>query len=127
MKVRLIEQLIQLNAVVKHSRREFKSRSWNIYIRIIVLFISLLILYLFFIIIFIVQVFILIIYGILSLVCVFIFKLFAMYVLNILAYMNRQQQPRKTVLICCRDAQADLGLRCPHMQKESFSHDMSLS
>ena len=41
--------------------------------------------------------------------------------------MNRQQQPGKTALICCRDAQADLGLRCPPMQKDSFSHDMALS
>ena len=57
----------------------------------------------------------------------FFFKLFAIYVLNILENMNRQQQPGKTVLICCRDAQADLGLRCPHMQKEPISHDMALS
>ena len=58
---------------------------------------------------------------------VFFFKLSAICVLNILEYMNRQQQPGKTTLICCRDAQADLGLRCPHMQKDSFSHDMVLS
>ena len=57
------------------------------------LFISLLILYLFFIIIFIVHVFILFIYCIISLVCGFFSKLFAIYVLNILEYMNRQQQP----------------------------------
>ena len=57
----------------------------------------------------------------------FFFKLSAISVLNILEYMNRQQQPGKTTLICCRDAQADLGLRCPHMQKDSFSHDMVLS
>ena len=57
----------------------------------------------------------------------FFFKLFAVYVLNILKYMNRQQKPGKTALICCRDAKADLGLRCPHMQKEPFSHDMALS
>ena len=50
-----------------------------------------------------------------------------MYVLNILEYINRQQQPGKTALICCRDAQADLGLRCPHMQKEPFAHDRALS
>ena len=54
-------------------------------------------------------------------------KLFAIYVLNILEYMNKQQKPGKTALICCRDAQADLGLHCPHMQKEPFSHDMALS
>ena len=54
------------------------------------------------------------------------FKLFAIYVLNILEYMNRQQQPGKCVDML-RDAQADLGLRCPHMQKEPFSHDMALS
>ena len=41
--------------------------------------------------------------------------------------MNRQQQPGKTALIRCRDAQADLGFRCPHMQKEPFPHDMALS
>ena len=47
--VRLIEQLIELNAVVKPSRRKFKSWSWNIfYIGIIVLFICLLILYYYF-------------------------------------------------------------------------------
>ena len=51
---------------------------------------------------------------------VFFFKLFAIYVLNILEYMNRQQQPGNTALICCRDVQADLVLRCPHMQKEPF-------
>ena len=45
----------------------------------------------------------------------FFFKPFAVYVLNILEYMNRQQQHGKTALICCRDAQADLGLRCPHI------------
>ena len=32
------------------------------------------------------------------------FKLFGIYVLNILEYMNRQQQPGKTALICSRDA-----------------------
>ena len=80
--------------------------------------------YLFFIIIFIVHVFILFIF---SLVCGFFFKLLAIYVLNVLEYMNRRQQPGNTALICCRDAQADLGLRCPHMQKEPFSHDMALS
>ena len=58
---------------------------------------------------------------------VLFFKLFAIYLLNILEYMNRQQHPVKTALIYCRDAQADLGLRCPHMQKEPFSHDMALS
>ena len=52
MNVRLTEQLIELNAVVKPSRREFKFWSGNIYIEIIVLFISLLV----FIIIFIVHV-----------------------------------------------------------------------
>ena len=57
----------------------------------------------------------------------FFFKLYAICVLNILEYMNRQQQPGKTALICCRDAQADLGLRCPHMQKNSFSHDIALN
>ena len=57
----------------------------------------------------------------------FLIKPFAIYVLNILEYMNRQQQPGKTVLIWWRDAQADLGLRCPHMQQEPFSHDMALS
>ena len=56
----------------------------------------------------------------------FFFQLFAIYVLNILEYMNRQQQRGKIALICCRDEQADLGLRCPHMQKEPFSHDMVL-
>ena len=39
------------------------------------------------------------------------------YVLN----MNRQQQPGNTTLICCRDAQIDLGLRCPHMQSRDGS------
>ena len=109
MNVRLIEQLIELNAVVKPYRREFKSWSWNIYIGIIVF----IFLHLFFIIIFIVHVFILFIYCIISLVCVFfvLFRLFVIYVLNILEYMNRQQQPGKTALICCRDVQADLGLR----------------
>ena len=77
MKVRLIEQLIELNAVLKPSRREFKSWSWYIYIRIIVLFISLLAVF-------------------------FFFKFFAIYVLNILEYMTRQQQSGKTALICCR-------------------------
>ena len=57
----------------------------------------------------------------------FFLKLFAIYVLNILEYMNREQQPGKTALICCRDAQADLDYRCPHMQKEPYSHDMALS
>ena len=56
-----------------------------------------------------------------------LFKIFAAYVLDIVVYINRQQQPDKTALICCRDAQADLGLRCPHIQKEQFSHDMALS
>ena len=66
-------------------------------------------------------------YCIISLLCGIFFKLFAIYVLNILEYMNRQQKPGKTALICCRDAQADLGLHCPHMQKEPFSNDMALS
>ena len=67
-------------------------------------------------------------YCIISLLCgIFFFKLFAIYVLNILKYMNKQQKPGKTALICCRDAKADLGLRCPHMEKEPFSHDMALS
>ena len=39
MTVSLTEQLIELNAVVKPSRREFKSSSWNIYIEISMLFI----------------------------------------------------------------------------------------
>ena len=47
MNVRMLEQLIELNAVVKLSRREFKSWSRNIYIEIIVLFISLLLFLLF--------------------------------------------------------------------------------
>ena len=103
--------------MVKPSRHEFKSWSWNIYIGIIVLFISLFILYYYFLL------FTFLFY--LSTVSfhwyAFFFKLFAIYALNILEYMNRQQQPGKTVLICCRDAQADLGLRCPHMQKEPRS------
>ena len=49
-----------------------------------------------------------------------------MYVLNILEYMNRQQQHGKTALICCRDAQADLGLRCRHMQKDYSQHGSKL-
>ena len=83
MNVRLTEQLIEMNAVVKPSRREFKSWSWNIYIGIIVLFISLL-------------------YSLLLLLRFYsiylryhfagmrfcLFKLFAIYVLNILEYMN---------------------------------------
>ena len=39
--------------------------------------------------------------------------------------MNRQQQPDKDRVDMLRDAQADLGLRCPHMQKQSFSYDMA--
>ena len=48
MNVHLIVQLIELDTVVKPSRREFKSWSWNNYIGILVLFISLLIRYYFF-------------------------------------------------------------------------------
>ena len=140
MNVRLIEEFIEMNAVVKPSRREFKSWSENIYIGIIVLFISLLVLYYYFY----CSRFILFIYLSFGwyaffffffffcflfflFVIVFVFKLFAIYVLNILEYMNRQQQPSKIALICCRDAQADLGHRFPQMQKEPFSHDMALS
>ena len=122
MNVRLIEQLIELNAVVKPSRHEFKSWSGNIYIEIIVLFISLLV----FIIIFIVHVLFYLSTVSFRWYLIF-FQLFAICVLNILEYMNRQQQPGKIALICCRDAQADLGLRCPHMEKEPFSHVMALS
>ena len=57
----------------------------------------------------------------------FFFKIFAIYVLDIAEYINRQQQPDKSAWICLlRDAKADLGLRCPHMQKQSFSYDMDL-
>ena len=79
------------------------------------------------IIIFVGHVFIVFITFVISLLCYFFFKIFAAYVLDIVEYMNRQQQPDKTALICCRDAQADMGLRCPHIQKEQFSHDMPLS
>ena len=122
MNVRLIEQLIELNAVVKPSRREFKFWSGHIYIEIILLFISLLV----FIIIFIVHVLLYLSTVSFRWYAIF-FQLFAIYVLNILEYMKRQQQPGKIALICCRDAQADLSLRCPHMEKEPFSHDMALS
>ena len=86
-----------------------------------------LILYLFFIIIFIVHMFLFYLSTVSFRWYVLFFKLYAICVLKILEYMNRQQQPGKTALICCKDAQADLGLRCPHMQKDSFSHDMALS
>ena len=55
----------------------------------------------------------------------FFFKIFAIYVLDTAEYMNRQQQPDKDRVDMLRDAQADLGLRCPHMQKQSFSYDMA--
>ena len=107
MTVRLTEQLIELNAVVKPSRREFKSSSWNIYIEISMLFI----LYYFFYCSRFYCIYLLYHFAGMR----FFFKPFAIYVLNILEYMNRQQQHGKTALICCRDAQADLGLRCPHI------------
>ena len=90
--------------VVKPSRHEFKSWSGNIYIEIIV-FISLLV----FIIIFIVHVLFYLSTVSFRWYAIFFFKLFAIYVLNILEYMNRQQQRGKIALICRRDAQADLG------------------
>ena len=129
MNVLLIEQLIELNAVVTPSRCEFKSWSWNIYIGIIVLFISLLILYYYFYCSHFYSIYLLYYFAgmFFFFFCFFFFKLFAIYVLNILEYMSRQQQLGKTALICCRDAQADLGLRCLHMQKEPFYHDMALS
>ena len=119
MNVRLIEQLIELNAVVKPSRSKFKSWSWNIYIGIIVLFTYSLLLFLLFTILFYLSTVSFRWYA------VFLFKLFAIYVINILEYMKGQQQPGNTALICCRDAQNDLGLRCPHMRKEPFSHDIN--
>ena len=57
----------------------------------------------------------------------FFFKTVAMYALDTVEYMNRQQQPDKTARICCRDAQAYLDLRCPRKRKEPFSHDMTVS
>ena len=123
----MTEQLIELNAVIKPSWREFKSWSWNIYIGIIVWFISLLILYYYFYCSFFYSIYLVYHFaGMCVFFFFFFFKLFAIYVLNILEYINRQEQPGKTALICCMDAQADLGLRCLHMQKEPFSHDMAL-
>ena len=69
--------------------------------------------------------FIIFVFYVISLVCYFFFEIFTIYVLNTAEYMNRQQQPDKMDML--RDAKADLGLRCPHMQKQSFSYDMALS
>ena len=65
--------------------------------------------------------FITFVFYVISLVSYFFFffvKIFAVYVLDTTEYMNRQQQPDKIAWIL--DAQADLGLRCPHMQKNHF-------
>ena len=122
MNVRLIEQLIELNAVVKPSAwvqiLVMELLYWNH--RVVYLFTWSLLLFLLFTFLFYLSTVSFCWYA-------FFFKLFAIYVLNILEYMNRQQQPGKTALICYRDAQADLGLRCPHMQKEPFSYDVALS
>ena len=104
----LFEQLIKLNPVVKPSLREFKSWSWNIYIGFIVLFIRLLIIYYYFYCSHFYSIYLLYHFAGMC----FFFKLYAICVLNILKYMNRQQQPGKTTLICCRDAQADM---CEHL------------
>ena len=103
--VTVIFKLIELNAVVKPSRREFKSWSWNIYIGIIVLFISFLILYYYFYCSRFYSIYLLYHFAGMRFFCFFVFfcfffKHFAIYVLNILEYMNRQQQPGKTALIC---------------------------
>ena len=43
-----------------------------------------------------------------------------------IGYHSRIHEQTATIWICCRDAQADLGLCYPHTQKEPFCHYMAL-
>ena len=60
---------------------------------------------------------------------VFLFFFFFKHFYIRIKYIRIQEQTATTWLACVDMLflQADLGLRCSHMQKEPFSHDMALS
>ena len=115
-----LKQFLKLDAMIKPSHREFESRLWNVYIGIIMLFISLLFPFLLFLLF---TFFFLFNYHVILLVCYFFFQNLC----YIRIRYSRIHEQTATAWICCRDAQADLGLCCPHTQKEPFCHYMALS